>query len=118
MTIGPYSEKNERLLLLNQVGVSLGPGQLRELEEGTGISIYFFVFNLMPLDPPRPNLAISVVFPTNRKANKASNAHLRRLKAICPGAGFWVVQFSGDGDNRSEELLTPISGRIRSEQGQ
>jgi hypothetical protein len=118
MAIEPYSEKNKRLLFLSQVLVSLAPEQLRELEEATGIGTYLFVFNLMPLDPTLPNLAISVVPHTNGKANGASNAYLPRLKAICAGAWFWVIAFSGDGDNGDEEFLTLISEQIRSEQGQ
>jgi hypothetical protein len=54
---------------LNQIDVSLGPEQRRELEEATRISADFFVFNLIPFDSTLPTLAIFVVFHPNRKAN-------------------------------------------------
>jgi hypothetical protein len=103
MAIEPCSETNMRLLLLNQVRVSFGPEQLRELEEATGISTYLFVFNLMAFDPTRPNLAISVVPQTNGQANGANNPYFRRLEAICAGAGFLVVAVSYFKGLRSKE---------------
>jgi hypothetical protein len=117
MAIEPYSEKNKRLLLLNQIGHPVTPDELRQLEEGAQISSYFFVFNLMPLDPTLPNLVVSVVPHTNSKANETSNEHLRLIKSICASAGFPVVAFSGDGDNAYGEFLRPLYAEIQSEEG-
>jgi hypothetical protein len=108
MVIEPYSEKSNRLLLLKETGFDADPETLRQSEESAGITSYFFVDYMMPLDPILPKLVVSVIPHTNGKTNERSNAHLKDLKVLCREGGFMTVAFSADGDNAYEEFLRPL----------
>jgi hypothetical protein len=118
MTIEPYSEKSSRLLLLKETGFDAYPETLRQLEESAGISSYFFVHYMMPLDLILSKLVVSVITHTNGQANERSNTHLKDLKVICREGRFMTIAFSADGDNAYEEFLRPLCEAILSDAGQ
>jgi hypothetical protein len=105
--IEPYPERSKRLLLLNQAGVNIDLEQRQDLEEQTETSAYF-VYQLMRLDPPLPNLVGSGIPHTNGKANNLGNERLRLFRLICVEAGFWMCAFSGDGNYAYREFIKPI----------